>query len=68
MRTLSRRMRSRTSFLVSARKAPQISFSRPSNWAASFSAADSLDPVELGLALLLAGDGQRGGQLVADRR
>ena len=35
MRTLSRRMRWRTSFLFSDRKAALISFSRPSNWPAS---------------------------------
>ncbi len=31
-----------TSFLVSARNAPLISFSRPSNWLASFSLASAL--------------------------
>ena len=35
-------IRSRTSFLVSARNAPLISFSRPSNWLASFSTASAL--------------------------
>ena len=42
MRTPSRMIRSRTSFLVSARNAALISFSRPSNWLASFSWASAL--------------------------
>ena len=42
MRMLSRRMRWRTIFLVTDRNAPLISFSRPSNWLASFSFAESL--------------------------
>ena len=42
MRTPSLMIRSRTSFLVTARKAALISFSRPSNWLASFSAVSAL--------------------------
>ena len=42
IRTPSRMIRSRTSFLVSARNAALISFSRPSNWPASFSMAIAL--------------------------
>ncbi len=42
MRILSRRMRCRTTFLVTARKAPEISFSRPSNWPASAALTSSL--------------------------
>lgn len=42
MRTLSRRMRWRTSFLVSERNAAPTSFSRPSNCSASFSSVAAL--------------------------
>ena len=64
MRTPSAMIRSRTSFLVSARNAPLISFSRPSNWLASFSVASALTRSVSVSALLLAGDRQRRGQLV----
>ena len=59
--------RSRTSFLVSARNAALISFSRPSN-AAQLLRGQRLDLVGLALALLLARDGQHPGQLVGDLR
>ena len=68
MRTLSRRMRWRMTFLVSALNAPLISFSRPSNLPSSRSLASALMPVELALALLLVGDPQRGGELTLDAR
>ena len=42
IRTPPEMMRSRTSFLVSARNAALISFSRPSNWLDSFSLASAL--------------------------
>ena len=42
MRIPSRVTRSLTSFLVSARNAPLISFSRSSNWLASLSLASAL--------------------------
>ena len=42
MRSPSLMIRCRTSFLFSARKASLISFSRPSNWADSFSVASAL--------------------------
>ena len=42
MRTLSRSTRSRTSDLFSERNAAPISFSRPSNWPASFSSRPAL--------------------------
>ena len=63
MRTLSRSTRSRTSFLVSERNAAPSSFSRPSKSAPSFSSTESLTSSSRGLALLLAGDGQRLGQV-----
>ena len=52
-------MRLRTSFLFSALKASLISFSRPSNWADELLGRERLDPVGLGIAVVLAGDGQR---------
>ena len=66
MRTLSRSTRWRTSFLVSERSAPPISFSRPSNWSATSLDGQVLDPVDLGLALLLRRDRERCGQLLGD--
>ena len=66
IRTPSRMIRSRTSFLVSDRNAPLISFSRPSNWRGQLLGRQRLDPVGLGLPLLLARDRERLGQLVGD--
>ena len=68
MRTFSLMTRSRTSFLVSERYAAEISFSRPSNSRdRELLGGQRLDAVQLGLALLLAGDGQRGGELARRR-
>ena len=64
MRTLSRSTRSRTSCLFSERNAAPISFSRPSNWPAELlEQRASLISSMRGLALLLVGDGQRGGEV-----
>ena len=64
MRILSRSTRWRTSDLFSERNAAPISFSRPSNWPASFSTSAALISSTLELALLLVGDGHRGGGVV----
>jgi len=58
--------RSRTSFLVSDRNAPLISFSRPSNWPPSRSTPRALTRSVLGIPVLLAGDRERLGQVVGD--
>ena len=63
MRTLSRSTRSRTSALFSERNAAPISFSRPSNSPPSFSSSAALMSSRRVLALLLAGDGQRLGEV-----
>jgi hypothetical protein len=71
MRTLSRRIRSRTSFFWTARYAAEISFSRPCEGlalAGQVGLEDLLSLVELGLAVLLAGDREQLAQLVGGRR
>ena len=68
MRTLSRRIRWRTTFLVSARKAPEISFSRPSNWPASAALTSSLSASVASSRSCLPAICCACGELVADVR